>query len=98
VGEVIDKENFANYGKNIGGTNPVDKYPRGVSPYGVWDMSGNVWEWMDSWNNLSESRTRVRRGGCWYDSPDELVIAYRFYDYPDFSDSGVGFRCALSLP
>jgi len=33
----------------VGDTTSVDNYPLGVSPYGVWDMSGNVKEWVNDW-------------------------------------------------
>jgi hypothetical protein len=38
-------EQLCNFGGNIGHTTPVTQYPKGASPYGVMDMSGNVWEW-----------------------------------------------------
>lgn len=48
MGEEID-DTFANYGQtNTGayGFTPVGNYPKGVSPYGAYDMAGNAWEWV----------------------------------------------------
>lgn len=39
----------ANYGQNVGRTMPVDSYPEGVSGYGIYNMAGNVFEWVDDW-------------------------------------------------
>lgn len=39
----------ANYGQNVGKTTPVDSYPAGVSGYGTYNMSGNVFEWVSDW-------------------------------------------------
>jgi formylglycine-generating enzyme required for sulfatase activity len=38
----------ANYGKNEGATTPVGRYPEGVTPEGLYDMAGNMWEWMEN--------------------------------------------------
>ena len=47
-GEQETQPNMANFDKNIGDTTPVGSYPAGASPYGVLDMTGNVWEWTAS--------------------------------------------------
>ncbi|HSA65228.1 MAG TPA: SUMF1/EgtB/PvdO family nonheme iron enzyme, partial [Nitrospira sp.] len=39
----------ANYGQNVGRTMPVDSYPEGVSGFGVYNMAGNVFEWVSDW-------------------------------------------------
>ncbi len=39
----------ANYGQNVGKTQPVDSYPDGVSGYGAYNMAGNVFEWVSDW-------------------------------------------------
>jgi formylglycine-generating enzyme required for sulfatase activity len=39
----------ANYGQIVGRTTPVDSYPEGVSGFGVYNMAGNVFEWVEDW-------------------------------------------------
>ncbi|MFO0775105.1 MAG: SUMF1/EgtB/PvdO family nonheme iron enzyme [Nitrospiraceae bacterium] len=39
----------ANYGQNVGRTQPVDAYPEGASGFGVYNMAGNVFEWVSDW-------------------------------------------------
>lgn len=39
----------ANYGQNVGRTQPVDAYPEGASGFGVYNMTGNVFEWVADW-------------------------------------------------
>ncbi|WP_447970909.1 formylglycine-generating enzyme family protein [Nitrospira sp. M1] len=39
----------ANYGQNVGKTSPVNSYPEGASDYGLYNMAGNVFEWVSDW-------------------------------------------------
>lgn len=68
----------------IGSTNQVDSFSEGVSPYGVWDMSGNVWEWTDG---------KVLRGGSWFDSKNGTRTTFRYHSNPMNRDLNIGFRC-----
>jgi formylglycine-generating enzyme required for sulfatase activity len=60
-------------GANIGHTTPVTRYPKGAGPYGVMDLSGNVWEWCLtgyesgslSLDGMGADTRRVGRGGSW---------------------------------
>ena len=55
---------LANYGSRIGATTPVGSHPDGATQEGLYDMAGNVWEWMDSWYD-AERKYRSLRGGSW---------------------------------
>lgn len=87
---------------NIGQTTPVTRYPMGQSPYGAFDMSGNVWEWcltdyhnptdMANKEGLSNNNPRVLRGGAWnYDSIHSRP-AFRNIEQPSKRHDHLGFR------
>ena len=86
----------ANYGKTIGATTPVGNYPDGVTPEGLYDMAGNVWEWIA---NIHEkyAPSRVCRGGSWVDSPGNLRCSVRVnYFHPADTNEIAGFRVIRS--
>lgn len=98
-------EKRCNWGRHVDETTPVTRYPSGASPYGVLDMSGNVWEWcLTGWTSGSEQagdEARLLRGGSWSsDSPLSLQVDHRHSGDPNTRlDPGyrhnvtVGFRC-----
>jgi formylglycine-generating enzyme required for sulfatase activity len=86
----------------------VGSYERGKSPYEVYDMAGNVWEWVQDWygENYYQisprenppgppiSEFKVLRGGSWDFIPKVLRTAYRFRFDPTGRLASFGFRCA----
>jgi formylglycine-generating enzyme required for sulfatase activity len=68
----------------------------GDSRDGLRDMSGNAWEWTDSWSDASEV-SRVLRGGSWVDAVADYFRAdRRDIVEPSLRVDNVGFRCARS--
>ncbi|GAB4422505.1 MAG: hypothetical protein Kow002_11910 [Anaerolineales bacterium] len=108
-GNEFDKNRCNSSEAGKGGTTPVDAYPNGASPYGVLDMSGNVWEWTRSLYkpyryNPTDGRedeqaqgARVLRGGSFDDDRRYVRCAVR-YDFPvGYLINLIGFRVAASL-
>ena len=87
----------------------VTRYDRDVSPYGVFNMAGNVWEWCADWYDNEYFRnspgkdpkgpargaTRVIRGGSWDTYGIERLSAFaRESQFPSVRSYDIGFRCA----
>ena len=95
--------------KFVDKTVPVGSYA--ANPFGLYDMHGNVWEWVeDCWNNSYEgapedgsawlsgdSDHRVLRGGSWYYSPQFLRSAVRLRGNSSYRYDSIGFRIARTL-
>ncbi len=91
-------------------TAPVGSFS--TNAFGVFDMHGNVWEWVEDWyksgyshapsdggsfSNCSDCSRRVVRGGSWIDRPRVLRSANRDGDSPSDRDDRMGFRLARDI-
>ncbi|HRQ42298.1 MAG TPA: bifunctional serine/threonine-protein kinase/formylglycine-generating enzyme family protein [Chloroflexota bacterium] len=91
-------------------TAPVGSYPDGRSPSGVYDMAGNVMEWVADWYDFryytgstdtnpmgpTDGEFKSLRGGSWLSPRDEVRAAARGSFDPRVIQANLGFRCALT--
>lgn len=75
----------------MGGTTEVGSYPRGASPYGCFDMAGNVFEWTSS--EFPDGRAVMKGGGSWDDQPGICRAAARHGRNREARHILFGFRC-----
>jgi iron(II)-dependent oxidoreductase len=95
-------------GRTLRAPDDVNAHPRGASPFGVEDLTGNVWQWTDEFVD-DHTRAAILRGGSYYQPQGSrwyFPQAYRLNEHgklllmaPSKDRSGtVGFRCAADAP
>jgi formylglycine-generating enzyme required for sulfatase activity len=111
-GNELPTQLHANFGKtewnNHAALVPVGKLEDGKSPYGIYDMAGNAWEWVSDWYDRdyyqnspsqnpagpSSAELKVLRGGSWSNTQDDLRSANPHIYEPGIRYHNVGIRCA----
>jgi formylglycine-generating enzyme required for sulfatase activity len=94
---------LADKGRTLRGPDDVNSHPRGASPFGVEDMTGNVWQWSDEYSD-DHTRAAILRGGSYYQPQGSrwyFPQAYKLNEHgklllmsPSKDRSGtVGIRC-----
>ena len=105
--ETPDKTKL-NFNGNVGKTTPGGHYESGQSDFGVYDLSGNVSEWVKDWHNAEyylfspdknpqgpeKGLYKIIRGGNWRNKAEDVRLTYRNATVPKIRSKTIGFRCA----
>ena len=89
---------------------PVGSYEAGKSPFGAYDMAGNVWEWVNDWYDAhyyekspakdpkgpDRGTKKVIRGAGWQNETPTVRIFTRVDSDPTIRNESTGFRCAVT--
>jgi formylglycine-generating enzyme required for sulfatase activity len=108
IQEIFERANVA---YQIGRTTPVDKYPKGASPRGVMDMSGNVWEWLSNISQPGKTLADIAGGvpqdevpsyglmemigGSWKRPEKDANLSGEYATFPDEDTDDLGFRVVI---
>ena len=102
-------EDRCNSNNVVGGTVMVDEYPLGRSPYGVWDLSGNAYEWCEDFydedyykfspganpRGPEGGQERVIRGGFFGETRPNVRTTHRSSAPETHTRETIGFRLAM---
>jgi len=91
---------------------PVGSYEAGKSPFGVYDIVGNVWEWVNDWydpryyekspeknpQGPDTGTMKIIRGAGWQNETPAVRIFTRVNSAPTVRNESTGFRCAADVP
>jgi gamma-glutamyl hercynylcysteine S-oxide synthase len=94
-------------GRSLTSPDDIDAHPSGASPFGVFDLVGNIWQWTDEYVD-DHTRSGILRGGSYYQPQGSIWYfpqAYRNDQHgklllmaPSYDRSGtIGFRCVKDL-
>jgi formylglycine-generating enzyme required for sulfatase activity len=106
-GNTFDPDKLHHYSSS--GPVSVDLFPQGKSPYGIYQMAGNAFEWTKDWyrsdyygistrenpTGPSAGEYRAIRGGSWNNSQKNVRAAHRDYSMPNYMNHLLGFRCVM---
>jgi formylglycine-generating enzyme required for sulfatase activity len=91
------------HGRELRGPSPVGAHPKGASPFGVMDLTGNIWQWTDEFQDAHTRAATLRGGGYYRPSGSRWYFpsAYKLNEHgkyllmaPSKDRSGtLGFRC-----
>ena len=109
-GNTPPDSNNLNYNEEIKKTTAVGSFEKGKSDYGLYDLSGNVSEWVSDWHSPEyylfspkknpqgpkKGQYKVIRGGSWRNNAEDVNLVYRNATTPRNRSLAIGFRCAKS--